>query len=457
MKMFLLLLALLLCQSVIGQDPYNCSKYGSCEACGEGYGHNGNCGWCASDANGGGVCQSMHGASVSIPGCDADMWNKACCSSYTTCDACNKKIWSNCMWCGEGSKVNGGKCIPYSGSMSPQLGGCDAGFYFGSCCGDFTSCNDCKAGGYSCGWCNVGSSVNSAKCIPAYGSMQPGYGGCDATYWDKYHVCPADVPCGKNCASQKPGTDGCEAKVDPSTGNTVGVCTKCKVGFYGDDCGQSCPEDCLTGCDQDSGECFGCTDGLCGFSCDDECTNGLKLCKSCDQGCGKCTSCLKGTYDLDSNCGELCGNCADFDCDDRDGECSGQCLQGWSGMKCDTPCSASCSFPKVCMNDACVCGPGYDSGALGSCVESSSKPSCETCQKLVEAAQVAVKISKKYSSYAEAEAALAELSCFFLPGPAGIGCAAIIATEGLAVWIVSQVAEKLLNAGFCIEWGLCPA
>lgn len=400
----------------------------------------------------------MDGSSHSILGCPAGFWNLACCSSFSTCDACNAhRGYNNCQWCGEGSKVNGGKCIPWTGSTEPQLGGCDAGFYRATCCRDHKTCHECKSSGYDCGWCNAGSAVNAAQCLPAIGAMEPGYGGCSDGHWDKYHSCPDDVPCGPNCLNQELGKDGCDVKVQNATGQSVGVCTKCKVGFFGENCKTACQKECLSGCDKDHGSCYGCTDGLCGDTCEDKCMAGWAVCKSCDQSCGKCTSCPKGSYDLESKCGKLCGNCNDFDCDDRDGECKGQCLEGWWGMNCDKPCIATCAAPKICANNTCVCGPGYDSGPLGSCTKSASRPSCDTCEKLVEAAKTLTEITKKYATYKEAEEALKAVSCFFLPGPAGIGCAAIIATESLGVFIVSQVSEKLLTAGFCVAWGLCPS
>eukprot|EP00930_Biecheleria_cincta_P005612 TRINITY_DN106541_c0_g1_i1.p1 TRINITY_DN106541_c0_g1~~TRINITY_DN106541_c0_g1_i1.p1 ORF type:complete len:474 (+),score=41.91 TRINITY_DN106541_c0_g1_i1:59-1480(+) len=438
------------------QDPHNCSQYATCEDCAAKFNRNGNCGWCAHGSDGGGVCQSMHAAEVSIPGCPSDFWNKACCAAYKDCDTCSTHVGS-CQWCDGGSKVNGGKCIPFSGARSPTLGGCDDGFYQHACCRKFRTCNACKSGGFSCGWCTKASSINPGQCLPAVGGMQPACGGCSDGDWDRYQSCPDDVPCGKHCFNQQPGKEGCDiALVDNRTGRTVGKCTKCKIGYWGSTCDKPCDKNCLVGCDKDSGECFGCTDGRCGFSCQDTCTAGWNICKSCDQGCANCTECYKGTYDPSSRCGKTCGQCADFNCDDQSGKCSGKCLLGWSGSSCDQPCTTSCQSPKVCYNGECICGPGYTSGLLGTCTSQGSV-SCETCTRLVETAKTLTEIAKKYKTIEEAQEALKTISCFFLPGPAAIGCAAIITTETLGVFIVSQVTDKLLTEGFCHSMGYCSA
>lgn len=131
-------------------------------------------------------------------------------------------------------------------------------------------------------------------------------------------------------------------------------------------------------------------------------------------------------------------------------------MNGWGGAKCDQECSTTCSPTKVCSMGECVCGPGLEDGPLGTCVESGSKPTCETCRSLVEAAKTLTEIAKKYKTVEEAKEALQAVSCFFLPGPLGIGCAAMVTAEALGAFIVSQVAEKLLTESFCEVWKLCP-
>ena len=99
----------------------NCSQYGTCYECRLDYGHNGNCGWCASNADGAGNCLPMDGGShPRAPATCSDlnnttMWNRACCSEFSDCSSCvNAYDKYTCKWCGDGSEVNEGKCPCYA-------------------------------------------------------------------------------------------------------------------------------------------------------------------------------------------------------------------------------------------------------------------------------------------------------------------------------------------------------
>jgi hypothetical protein len=73
----------------------------------------------------------------------------------------------------------------------------------------------------------------------------------------------------------------------------------------------------------------------------------------------------------------------------------------------------------------------------------------------VSAAQTVVSVAKQYSTYEEALAALKEISCFFLPPPIDLGCAAIVAEQEAGVFILAQASQVLFQAGFCVTWGAC--
>lgn len=67
----------------------------------------------------------------------------------------------------------------------------------------------------------------------------------------------------------------------------------------------------------------------------------------------------------------------------------------------------------------------------------------------------------RYQTYAAAQKALEAITCFFLPPPADLGCAAMITeetgVEGLVIFLVSQVDAQLLDQAFCVEFGACTA
>ena len=158
-------------------------------------------------------------------------------------------------------------------------------------------------------------------------------------------------------------------------------------------------------CAIDSGECNGCIGATCGFGCEQQCSPWLG-CRTCDQNCQGCTSCNAGLWGLGKDgCKNFCGNCVGFVCDESDGTCAGSgCLSGWSGAKCDQPCTEACSAGQVCTGGECKCPPGLE--GAGCLVKQALGISCEKCNELVGAAKLAVEVAKKYASFADAEKAL---------------------------------------------------
>jgi len=100
-----------------------------------------------------------------------------------------------------------------------------------------------------------------------------------------------------------------------------------------------------------------------------------------------------------------------------------------------------------------MCPYGYDS-VYGDCGQAYIGISCNLCNSLVSAANNAVSISKPYSTYQDAQAALKTSTCFYIPFPLDIGCAAVIvgAEDGFA--IINQITEPILSVdNFCQYWG----
>lgn len=174
-------------------DPDNCAPYGTCQLCSNQ--NEARCGWCATDADGGGMCIPMSGTGAPAQGynCSDNYWDHSCCSSYSSCASCSNSN-TRCQWCGKGSSVNGGKCVPYNGNGSPCLGGCDEDYYTNWCCRDLKNCEACNAPGLRCQWCFAGSKVNGGQCLPFNGQGSPMYGGCSEDYYSgwccgKYDRC----------------------------------------------------------------------------------------------------------------------------------------------------------------------------------------------------------------------------------------------------------------------------
>ena len=470
---------------VFAQDENPCVKFGSCSAC-ENSGER--CGWCASDSYGGGICLEYDGVGNPIGTCAPGYWNYACCSQYDSCDECSNS-GTRCQWCEYGSLVNGGQCIPYNGQGSPVLGGCDANYYTNWCCRDYDSCDSCLSSGDRCEWCAAGSSVNGGECLPYNGQGSPMYGGCEANYYlswcCEFSNCSSCINggrcgwCGNSTVNAYtclqyngqgyPMIGGCSkyytndyyCPVQSCPTNCVACdnpnnCIKCVTGFTGTTCNQTCPAGCetLTGCDIDSGECFGCNDGgKCGFACEEDCLLKYYGCKSCSQSCGDCLECEEGL--CGNHCQNICEGCLFFQCD-TNGLCESGCAAGYSGNYCNITCSEQCRSDQICGINGCECAPGYVQSSAGDCIKANLGISCDECNKLVSTAKLAFEVGKTYETLAEAQAALETISCFFLPPPLDIGCALLISQEGALFFVADQITEALLQAGFCDAWGACP-
>ena len=167
--------------------------------------------------------------------------------------------------------------------------------------------------------------------------------------------------------------------------NNIG-CIECseatKYGFECEDCPENCYYENLNikrKCDQDSGNCYSCTEGKTGIKCEDNCNKGCNLTKSnCNMNDGSCY-CNEGYYGktCNNNCDENCVKCDKtngtcYQCkseyypknrkcikcpDNCDGECPEgkceKCLVGFYGDICDKQCSI------YCLNNICNQEDGY--------------------------------------------------------------------------------------------------
>ncbi|XP_046556768.1 multiple epidermal growth factor-like domains protein 10 [Haliotis rubra] len=209
-------------------------------------------------------------------------------------------------------------------------------------------------------------------------------GGCDAGWMgtDCTTECASGhygANCGKNCTLR-------HCIGDSSCDRRQGLCEGgCAAGYDGTDCTEACTSlmygpncvsycsarHCKTNsstCDGVSGECLGgcedgwteidcsskvnCSDGRYGPGCTEFCNS--RNCKtlspvcdvtgSCADGCREgwqnadCrTRCKPGTYGPDCS---RCGHC-DVTCNVGDGRCPGECLEGFTGDRCDVDVRAS--------------------------------------------------------------------------------------------------------------------
>ena len=151
--------------------------------------------------------------------------------------------------------------------------------------------------------------------------------------------------------------DNCK---DGKCDNSTLKCDSCIDGYYLDNCSQVCPTiNCLR-CNQFSGEC-------------EECKNGLKLIDDfcCEQYCDKCnnTGCTECSDETKygQNCTDCPSNCY-YDksshnrkCDQNSGYCY-SCISGNRGKKCEQKCSKGCNLTisNCDMNDGtCTCKKNY--------------------------------------------------------------------------------------------------
>nr|KAI8738475.1 multiple epidermal growth factor-like domains protein 10; partial [Biomphalaria glabrata] len=126
---------------------------------------------------------------------------------------------------------------------------------------------------------------------------------------------------------------------------------ECLPGFWGLECRQTCPTECPTWCQQDTGTCLSCV----GYSDPPDCitackpgTWGRNCLKTCSPNC------------KDHICDAVTGLC-DLKCDSRtDLSCPADCPVGYHGSNCSLQCSRTCKNMSCNKLGYCVtCLPGH--------------------------------------------------------------------------------------------------
>ncbi|XP_055887198.1 receptor-type tyrosine-protein phosphatase alpha-like isoform X1 [Biomphalaria glabrata] len=185
------------------------------------------------------------------------------------------------------------------------------------------------------------------------------YGECVPGNWGLYcnQTCPEE--CSTLCQQDTGNCLSCLGHNDPPMCNTV-----CAPGTYGINCQQNCSNNCYNNsCDIVTGEC---NSGCNGYSDPPECTIecdrnhwGLNCQQNCSENCHNRT-CNKGTGKCDSGCIRGYSNPPD---------CSLECASGKFGLNCLDNCSTNC-YNISCDKETGKCDRG--------CSGYSDPPACTT-------------------------------------------------------------------------------
>ena len=130
----------------------------------------------------------------------------------------------------------------------------------------------------------------------------------------------------------------CNTNCQGGTCDKNGRCISCSSGFWGDMCDKVCGN--CTNCDRTTG-CQACPVGKWGNSCQNNCNANCQL-NQCSKEDGSC-DCNVGFYGV--SCDKVCnnsGHCITNACDKLTGDCSGNCVDGWYGTKCQIQCPTQC-------------------------------------------------------------------------------------------------------------------
>ncbi|XP_046374243.1 multiple epidermal growth factor-like domains protein 11 [Haliotis rufescens] len=213
------------------------------------------------------------------------------------------------------------KCAATNSSCDHHTGACDTGCLPGWI--DEVCTQECVKGTYGTNcisFCPDRHCAGNSSCNHVTGSCDLG---CDSGWMG--------ADCKDECDSQHYGSNClgvCFSRhcVGNSLCNSTGVCDSgCETGWTLADCtecdSQHYGSNCLGVCF--SRHCVG--NSLCNSTgvCDSGCETGWTL--------ADCTECKPGTFGPDCS---RCGHC-DVTCNDGDGRCPGECLDGFIGDRCD--------------------------------------------------------------------------------------------------------------------------
>ena len=254
-------------------------------------------------------------------------------------------------WTGSDCQLHG--CGPTKDCS--KHGSCNAETHECTCSsgweGVFCSSQKCPAGQTGAGieQCSSRGPCNNGTCL------------CDCLSADdcwlgdacEIRACPGRTSEGIDCS----GHGSC----DPDATTSKFSC-KCELGFYGDDCHITCPQDCSGhGKCGNGGECS-CDAGWIGLSCDRTCLGRCQHKGECNLQSGVCEYCAdKWTGELceKETCDPVChpkGTEKCFAAKDSDGVGSCICRPGWVGRTCNEQLCPGC-YGK-CSDGQCLCGEG---------------------------------------------------------------------------------------------------
>ncbi|XP_052762244.1 receptor-type tyrosine-protein phosphatase mu-like [Mya arenaria] len=330
------------------------------------------------------------------------------------CIACDQNTPATCYSCKDTFYESSSSCLKTcqvgcKGQLCNDSGNCD------ECAANFEgeNCNMCKQGKYGTD-CSMDCFYQNCRC-----SDENGCDSCKTGYYDSGTLCK--TPCSQGCRNGGCNDDGsCQCRNDFITGL---YCTECINGYFGADCNTLCSGGCRSENCMRSGTCFQCKSGNYGDRCNNTCSVGCSggtcmrdgTCDCMQNFIGsKCESCLEGKYgnkcDQDCSVGcssstcerfdgrceclpnfsgnkcETCGNglhglSCDFNCSDKciggicaksDGTCINDCVSGYSGSTCSTPCDINCATCQRYDKSYCTSCPNDYSGSICSC-----PPNCQ--------------------------------------------------------------------------------
>ncbi|KAK3607541.1 hypothetical protein CHS0354_025798, partial [Potamilus streckersoni] len=239
------------------------------------------------------------------------------------------------------------------------------------------NCMKCKIGTYglkcemvcppNCVYCD--SSDQCHKCVPdRHGDRCE----CNSKCRNVREQCDTGEVCQKGCPPMKMGiycNHSCPKscyKCDQLTG----ACLTCANGLYGPNCNQTCGH-CKRNkqgaiqCTKQTGKCEDCTSGWYGWRCNESCSIGCQT-PSCDRFTGNCDPCVTGFHGprCSNECSKNCYNVSITGCDKQSGYCIHGCNPGWYNEFCQSPCSATC-VDDLCKQDTGVCLLGCVDGFTG--------------------------------------------------------------------------------------------
>ena len=185
--------------------------------------------------------------------------------------------------------------------------------------------------------------------------------------------------------------------------NKSSDCTICLIGYYGDECNESCYEGCNTStsnCRKEDGYCNECFFPYYGDKCESK--SEINNCVSINKTNGECLKCADTFYLVNNTCQECSMNCKNSLCEDQTGKCISCASFNAYGDICEKNCSKFCVSKvgeNICFREngtcfyGCIaegnfsdnmcinCTPGYYPRDKG-CTTQCSSHCQEICQEI---------------------------------------------------------------------------